>query len=113
MRNGKLDYVSGEVDEKKVWSNGYGYYFGSDFDRIVYTNGSDQTGKNLLVIGDSFTQPIEPLLASAYAKTHVLDPRYFKGSIRDYIGENDIDDVVVLVCATTLKNGDALDTLAR
>ncbi len=31
-----------------------------------------------------------------YAQTHLIDPRFFKGSIEDYVKKNKIDEVLVL-----------------
>lgn len=91
--------------------NGYGYYFGSDYDRLVYTN---QKGEgSIMLIGDSYTQPIEKLLASHYSNEIVVDPRHFKGSLEEQISDADVQSIVLLMGSNTLLNSKMQDCLMR
>ena len=50
----------------------------------------------LLVIKDSFANSMIPFLVNHYKEVIVVDPRYYKKSIINYIKENDIKDVLIL-----------------
>ncbi len=65
--------------------------------KIQNENGN---GKKILLVKDSFAHSLAPLLASDYSQVHLLDLRYYKGSVSAYMAENDILDVVLLYGAT-------------
>lgn len=103
QRNGKNDYLSGGTNLNELQSkyNAYAYYFGGDYDRLVYVN-PDQDNSDCIIIGDSYTQPIEQLIASSFYKTIVLDPREFKDSVNGQIADNDISAIIFLLGSNTL-----------
>ena len=51
-----------------------------------------KNGKRLLLIKDSFANAFVPFLLNDYEAIHILDLRYFKGSVDDYIHDNQIDE---------------------
>ena len=55
----------------------------------------------LLLVKDSFANSIIPFFALHY-DIDVIDPRYYKGSIKNYISENDFDTVLILYGIDTL-----------
>lgn len=57
------------------------------------TTGND--GPSLLIIRDSYTDCLIPFLLEDYSEIHVLDLRYYRASLTDYISENNFDDVLV------------------
>lgn len=59
---------------------------------IVYGDGQ---GK-LLIIKDSYANCFAQFVIDDYSETHLIDPRFYKGNIQDYISENGITDVLVL-----------------
>lgn len=103
QRNGKSDYLSENTTLNELQSrfNAYAYYFGGDYDRLVYVN-PDQDNSNCIIIGDSYTQPIEQLIASSFYKTIVLDPREFKGSTKSQISDNNPSAIIFLLGSNTL-----------
>ena len=79
--------------------NHYAEFYGYDFGEVVfdYKNNND----NLLILSNSFSNPINTLLASHFNKTYVIDPRYYKleGSkfnYRNYIEKHKIDKVLIM-----------------
>ena len=103
QRNGKNDYLSENANLNELQSkyNAYAYYFGGDYDRLVYVS-PDHNSSNCIIIGDSYTQPIEQLIASSFYKTIVLDPREFKDSINGQIADNDISAIIFVLGSNTL-----------
>ena len=51
---------------------------------------------SIMYVGYSYTNPLEYLSIYSFDKVHSIDPRYFGGSISEYIKENKPDYVVVV-----------------
>lgn len=99
------EYLSGDYD-KSVFANAYAEYFHTDCGTTVYDFGNN-TGRNLLAFIDSFSNCIDPVLASHYDKTYLIDLRYspYDTQTFDYkqfIEDNDIDDVLFMMYSDTL-----------
>jgi len=95
--NNKDEYLAGQYSTEK-YADHYVDYYGADVDFLEYIseNGSD---RNLLIIGDSFTNAIEPLLASHYHHTYCVDIRKYPDynwSFSEFISQYDVDDVLIL-----------------
>ncbi len=74
--------------------NIYGEYF-PQLDKVSYPE--NQTGRNLMIIGDSFTQSIVELLGSAFDNTYAFYISDYRGlSYNEFIEENNITDVLVM-----------------
>ena len=58
---------------------------------------------NILIIKDSYANSMIPLLINHYNKIHVIDPRYYKKSITNYIKENKIENVLIMYNVGTLS----------
>ena len=61
---------------------------------VVTTPNTDKP--KLLIIRDSYTDSVVPFLTPHYSEIHLIDLRYYKLSIQDYIQQNDIDQALVL-----------------
>lgn len=59
--------------------------------------------ETLLIIKDSFSHSLVPYLCEHY-NIELIDPRYYIGSIEEYILENDIDKVLFLFGIDTLAS---------
>ena len=54
------------------------------------------SNRSILIVKDSFAHPLVPFMTNQFASLHLIDPRYYKESVLDYIDSNDITDVLVL-----------------
>ena len=95
--NDKDEYLAGEYSKER-YADHYVSYYGADVDFLEYVseNGSN---RNLLIIGDSFTNAIEPLLAAHYHHTYAVDIRKYPDyhfSFSEFIAQYDVDDVLIL-----------------
>ena len=61
---------------------------------VVTTPNTDKP--KLLIIRDSYTDSLVPFLTAHFSEIHLIDPRYSKISIPQYIADNDIDEALVL-----------------
>ena len=64
----------------------------------MHIEGSPQqeTGRNLLVVKDSFANSFVPLILNQYDNIYMVDLRYYNGDMESYLSEHDITDVLVL-----------------
>ena len=62
----------------------------------ITINTPQKNGKNLLIIKDSYANAFVPFLINDYETIHIIDPRYYNGSIDSYIADNKIDECLFL-----------------
>ena len=62
----------------------------------VVKNANNPDGPRLLIIRDSYADSLVPFLTPHFSEIHLLDLRYYKLSIADYIAQNGIDQALVL-----------------
>lgn len=82
------DYASG--------GNSYGVFLHGDNALMKVENENSSSDKSAIVIKESYGNAFAPYLTPHYKETYILDPRYFKGNLVDFINENNIDDVVFI-----------------
>lgn len=73
----RYQYVSDDDFPHKLYSNHYGLYYGDDRAKVVYDFNQPEK-ESILILGTSFTNAINELVASHYNQTHILDFRYYK-----------------------------------
>lgn len=61
---------------------------------FVVNNKNINDGNKLLVIKDTFGSALVPYLATNYDEVHVIDFRYYSGSIKDYCNKKGITNVL-------------------
>jgi hypothetical protein len=69
--------------------------------KIYDTN--DDKKETLLIIKDSFSHSLAPYLCEHY-NLELIDPRYYNGSIEEYVKENNIKNVLFLFGLDTLAS---------
>ncbi len=94
------------IDEKNQTSSLYDESYLNKTDKYAYFLGGDQAvvkintnitnGKDLLILKDSFANSMIPFLTNHYRNIYVLDTRYYNGSIKDYVANLEIDEVLML-----------------
>lgn len=93
--NKSAEYLAGNYSIVPYF-NHYQTYFGKQTDLIDYVF-ENQKERNLLIIGSSFTRPLQPLLAAHYHHTYVVDLRkYVDFSLSEFIKEYPVDDVLII-----------------
>lgn len=71
----------------------YTLYFGGNFGTIII-EGNNNTGRNLMIVKDSYANSLLPYMLKEYDKIVVVDPRFFTGSISTLMSENEINEVL-------------------
>ncbi|MBE6935762.1 MAG: hypothetical protein E7458_04580 [Ruminococcaceae bacterium] len=72
----------------------YAMFFGGNTPLLTVDTGME--GERLLILRDSYTDCMAPFLFDAFSEIHLIDLRYYRASILQYIEENAIDRVLVL-----------------
>ena len=67
----------------------------------------------LLIVRDSYTDSLVPFLTAHFSEIHLVDPRYYKLSVADYIQENGIDEALVLYSVSNFVTDKNLVWLAK
>lgn len=82
----------------------YSYFLDNNHSLIEITNESIDNNDSILLIKDSYANSFIPFIVNHYKKIYVIDPRYYKESISDYIRENKIQEVLFLYNVGTIDN---------
>ena len=88
-------YVADSIYERKYLNSAeqYGVFLNSNqADTVVDGEG---TGR-LLILKDSYANCFAQFCVDDYQQTHLIDLRFFRGSVSNYISENEITEVLVL-----------------
>lgn len=100
-RNQRLEYEAGKIPSVRFFDH-YGAYFGGDHGLIEYAVDQVSEERNLLVIGSSFKNCIESLLAAHFSRSYFVDLRHFADDVGHsfdldaFISKNGITDVLFI-----------------
>lgn len=97
-----------------VFVSRYGDYFHGDCAEIVLRNTSDEQPERdaLMIVGDSYSNPIERLFAAHYKTVYAYDARYNESTIQEYLNEHpDIEDVLFLMHSGNFVTKTSVNTL--
>ena len=81
--------------EKLSIKDKYTFFLGGNIPRAVVDTGTENA-PSLLILRDSYADSLVPFLTDAFSEIHLIDLRYYTGSVREYIAENSIDRVLLL-----------------
>ena len=74
----------------------YTYFLGGNHALAVLENPAADSGRRLLLVRDSFADCQAPFWAQHFAQVHLVDLRYYKQPLSEYVAEHGIDTVVFL-----------------
>lgn len=87
------------------------FFFTSDHPYTIIKNKEIPNNKTLLVIKDSFANNFVPWCVNNYENIIMVDPRTYKGNLRDVFSKNKIDDVLILNYIFTTSFEDYCDKM--
>lgn len=88
--------------EKLAVKDKYAYFLGGNQPLCIVRNPDAANGK-LLVIRDSYADSLAPFLAEEFQEVHLFDLRYNNTSLKKYVADNQIDQVLVLYSANNFN----------
>lgn len=80
---------------------------------MVRIKTSVNNGKKLLVIKDSYSHCFIPFLANHYEEVHILDLRYYKKDVYEYINNNDITQSLFIYNVGTFEDNFSVANLKK
>lgn len=95
--NSLINYQLYESQDNVYTKGSYHYSYipwGGTFTTIHNANATDK--KKVLLLGDSYSQVVEPFMALGVSDVTMVVMRNFGGNLMDYIDENDFDTVIIL-----------------
>ena len=101
------DYVENDYSNDK-FTNYYAIYYGDDYAEVRFD--TDKGKENLLIIGNSYTNSVNKLIATHFNKTYDVDLRHYdytfneEFNIKKYVEDNDIDKVLIIMDYGLLTN---------
>jgi hypothetical protein len=87
----------------------YAAYLYGDRQVITIHNNLVHDGKKILLVKDSFAEVVSPFLSLGVEELHILDLRYFNGSIKSYVEWQQPDIVVVMYSPSIIDYADNPD----
>ena len=117
----QLDYVNLETglseplySQRYLSQNDqYGYFLNGTPAFAQIQNPTQQNGKHLVMIKDSYAHVLAPLLAEHYERVTVIDLRFFNQSLRAYLQAEQVDQLLFIAEATTFNTDMQLGKLQR
>lgn len=97
------NYKTNEIYERKFLKtkDQYAVFLNSNQSQTVIEGSGE--GK-LLIVKDSFGNTFAQFPCEDYAEVHIIDPRFFRGSISKYAAENGIDEVCAVYGLQNFSN---------
>ena len=81
--------------EKLEIKDKYSFFLGGNIPLAVVETGTEDA-PSLLILRDSYSDSLVPFLMDSFSEIHLLDLRYYTGSVKDYIQEQAIDRILIL-----------------
>ena len=75
--------------------NTYSVFLHGDFP-LLHVQTSNNTGRKIMIIKESFGNAFAPFLVSHYDDVYIVDQRYFELGVEDFVRENGITDLLFL-----------------
>lgn len=91
----------------------YCAFLAGDNPFTVVRNKKIKDGSSCLVVKESYGNAFVPYLADHYQKVYVVDYRYWKGSIKDFVKKNKVEDVIFLNNISMTRNAYLIGKLAQ
>lgn len=83
----------------------YSFYLGNDTNSLIeITNKNASSKEKLAIIKDSYANSMIPYLVEHYETIYVINPRYTRMMISDFINKNNVSKVLMLYNMNTLDN---------
>ena len=102
-----MKYSSIYRSEALEQKNKYEVFFGGNFPKITITT-LNETGKNLLVLKDSYANCFIQFLLPHYDHIIMVDPRYYSDDLEAELNASDITDVLILYNENTFAQDNSL-----
>lgn len=94
-------------------SYAYGTFLWGDCPLFVEYNNDLKNSEKILVVKDSFGNPFVPYLTANYEQVHIIDYRFYDGSISQYCADNGITKVLFINNIMNANSSSQQDALRK
>lgn len=84
------------LDPFNTYYDKYASYLSGDYRLVHIVNEKNPNGPKILFIKDSIARPVAAFLSTMCSEVWLIDPRYYKDSIEDFVGEHQLDYIFVM-----------------
>lgn len=86
----------------------YKVFFGGNFPLVtIHVPQEDESNdRSIVVFKDSYANSFVPFLAQHYSTIHMIDMRYFRMDVDQYLEEHHFDDMLMLYSVSTIAQDD-------
>lgn len=105
--NGNAEASTVYHPEKLQVKDQYTYFLGGNTPLIKLEN-PEAPSSSLLILRDSYSDCLAPFLLEHFGEIHLMDLRYYKDGVLDYVQENAIDQVLILYSAENFNSDKGL-----
>ena len=74
--------------------NAYGVFLGGDVPALCVVS-KQKNNKRVLIVKNSFGNPFSTYFVAHFERTYIIDYRYFKGNLVDFVKKNQVTDVIL------------------
>lgn len=86
-------------------------FIGGDNALTTIENKDIAEGETCVVIKESYGNALVPFLIPHYKTIYVIDPRHYEGTLSEFAGNKDIDDIIFIANISTTRNSIYIDAL--
>lgn len=114
QKNGKtLDWkIISDVSDYSA-SLKYSTFIGGDYPYTIIKNNSVAEPKSCLIVKESFGNAFVPFLAADFSEVHVIDYRYWSGSVAAFAKEHNIDCVLFMNNISATRGSSLMNALQK
>ena len=76
--------------------NSYSVFLHGDFPQVNIENKKSESDKKIVVVKESYGNSFVPFLIPHYKEVVVIDSRQYKGSLKELVEKNNVDDVLFI-----------------
>lgn len=106
--------INGAVVYRKCSSaNKYICFLGGDYPIAKIHNPQKHDGSSIVVVKESYGNAFAPFLVDSYEYVYIIDYRYFKGNLIDFVRDNGIKDVLFLNYISTTSTESKIGQLEK
>lgn len=103
-------YVVADVSDW-VQNGKYNCFIGSDNPYCHIVDNGKTEKRSCIVIKESYGNAFVPFLTANYSEIHVIDYRYWHGSIANFAKQNSVDDVIFINNISSIRSSDLMSQM--
>ncbi len=103
------------ITDVSSWNQGSGYYcyIGGDKPLSIIKNPKKKDGSSCLLVKESYGNCFAPFLVDHYETVYIIDFRYAKVNVVDYVKQNNIKDLIIMNNISIIGSEDVANSIGK